>query len=95
MGESGCGKSVTTNAIFKILPKYGLISGNIWLYEKDGKELEEPINIAELNPTGDVIRSIRGGNISMIFPGAHEGILPCAYHWQPDHGNHYAARGTR
>ena len=37
VGESGCGKSVTTNAIFKILPKYGLISGNIWLYEKDGK----------------------------------------------------------
>ena len=67
VGESGCGKSVTTNAIFKILPNYGLIGGNIWLFEKDGKELEEPINIAELNPTGDVIRSIRGGNISMIF----------------------------
>ena len=25
VGESGCGKSVTTNAIFNILPKYGLI----------------------------------------------------------------------
>ena len=76
VGESGCGKSVTTNAIFKILPKYGLISGNIWLYEKDGKELEEPINIAELNPTGDVIRSIRGGNISMIFQEPMKAFSP-------------------
>ena len=76
VGESGCGKSVTTNAIFKLLPKYGLISGNIWLYEKDGKELEEPINIAELNPTGDVIRSIRGGNISMIFQEPMKAFSP-------------------
>ena len=76
VGESGCGKSVTTNAIFKILPKYGIIGGDIWLYEKDGKELDEPINIAKLDPTGDVIRSIRGGNISMIFQEPMKAFSP-------------------
>ena len=76
VGGSGCGKSVTTNAIFKILPKYGLIGGDIWLYEKDGKVLDEPINIAKLNPPGDVIRSIRGGNISMIFQEPMKAFSP-------------------
>lgn len=76
VGESGCGKSVTTNAIFKILPKYGIIGGDIWLYEKDGKELDEPINIAKLDPTGDEIRSIRGGNIAMIFQEPMKAFSP-------------------
>jgi len=76
VGESGCGKSVTTNAIFKILPKYGIIGGDIWLYEKDGEELKEPINIAKLDPTGDEIRTIRGGNISMIFQEPMKAFSP-------------------
>ena len=76
VGESGCGKSVTTNAVFKILPKYGLIGGDIWLYEKGGQELDEPINIAKLNPTGPVIRDIRGGTISMIFQEPMKAFSP-------------------
>ena len=76
VGESGCGKSVTSNAIFKILPKYGLVDGNIWLYEQDGKELDEPINITKLNPTGPVIRSIRGGTIAMIFQEPMKAFSP-------------------
>ncbi len=76
VGESGCGKSVTSNAIFKILPKYGLIDGDILLYEKDHKKLDTPINIAKLNPTGPEIRSIRGGNISMIFQEPMKAFSP-------------------
>ena len=76
VGESGCGKSVTTNAIFKILPKYGLIGGDILLWEKDGVELEEPINIAKLDATGDEIRQIRGGNIAMIFQEPMKAFSP-------------------
>ena len=76
VGESGCGKSVTSNAIFKILPKYGLVDGNIWLYEQSGKELDEPINITKLNPTGPVIRSIRGGTIAMIFQEPMKAFSP-------------------
>ena len=76
VGESGCGKSVTSNAIFKILPKYGLISGDILLYEKDRKPLDKPINIAKLSPNGPEIRSIRGGNISMIFQEPMKAFSP-------------------
>ena len=76
VGESGCGKSVTSNAIFKILPKYGLIDGDIYLYEKDRKKLAEPINIAKLNPTGPEIRDIRGGNIAMIFQEPMKAFSP-------------------
>ena len=76
VGESGCGKSVTSNAIFKILPHYGVIGGDILLYEKDGKRLETPINIAKLNPTSPEIRSIRGGNIAMIFQEPMKAFSP-------------------
>ena len=76
VGESGCGKSVTSNAIFKILPKYGLIGGEIILNEKDGKKLDTPIDIAKLNPEGPEIRSIRGGNISMIFQEPMKAFSP-------------------
>lgn len=76
VGESGCGKSVTSNAIFKILPKYGLLSGEILLYEKDGKRLDKPIDIVKLNPTGTEIRDIRGGNIAMIFQEPMKAFSP-------------------
>lgn len=76
VGESGCGKSVTTNAIFKILPKYGQLSGEILLYEKDGKRLDQPTDIVKLNPTGPEIRSIRGGNIAMIFQEPMKAFSP-------------------
>ncbi len=76
VGESGCGKSVTSNAIFNILPKYGLLGGEILLYEKDRKRLERPIDIVKLNPTGPEIRSIRGGNIAMIFQEPMKAFSP-------------------
>ena len=76
VGESGCGKSVTSNAILKILPHYGMIEGDILLYEKDGKRLDEPINITKLSPTSPEIRSIRGGNIAMIFQEPMKAFSP-------------------
>lgn len=76
VGESGCGKSVTSNAILKILPKYGLVDGEILLYEKDGKKLDAPIDIAKLPPTGSEIRDIRGGNIGMIFQEPMKAFSP-------------------
>ncbi|MGI6173118.1 MAG: ABC transporter ATP-binding protein [Christensenellales bacterium] len=76
VGESGCGKSVTSNAIFRILPKYAQIEGEILLYEKDRKPLDEPIDIVKLNPTGPIIRSIRGGNVSMIFQEPMKAFSP-------------------
>jgi oligopeptide/dipeptide ABC transporter ATP-binding protein len=64
VGESGCGKSVTTRSILQILERPGLIvGGEIWL-SRPGKP---PVDIAKLDPRGREIRSIRGKDIALIF----------------------------
>ena len=64
IGESGCGKSVTAQAIMRIIPNPGrIIGGNIVLRADKG----ENIDLARLDNKGKRIRSIRGGSISMIF----------------------------
>jgi peptide/nickel transport system ATP-binding protein len=70
VGESGCGKSVTAQSIMRIVPRPGrIVTGKILLEprrpaaEGNGK----PVNLADLEPTGPRIRSIRGRDIAMIF----------------------------
>ena len=64
VGESGCGKSVTSQAIMRIIPSPGRVDGGEILYHnKDGKI----ININKLKPTGKEIQQIRGKEIAMIF----------------------------
>ena len=63
IGESGCGKTVTAQAVMRIVPKPGRIAdGRILLHTDDS-----PIDIAKLDPLGERIRHVRGGDISMIF----------------------------
>ena len=60
VGESGCGKSVTTQAIMQIIPKPGkIISGEI-IFEDNNNE---KIDISLLDPFGSKIREIRGNQI--------------------------------
>ena len=64
VGESGCGKSVTTRSILQILERPGkLAGGEIWL-NRDG---QPPVDIAKLDPTGREMRNIRGKQIALIF----------------------------
>ncbi|MDA0746716.1 MAG: ABC transporter ATP-binding protein [bacterium] len=63
VGESGCGKSVTSQAILQILPKNGkIIEGEI-LFDLNGKV----VDLAQLKPNGKEIRKIRGKEISIMF----------------------------
>lgn len=64
VGESGCGKSLTSKAILAINPNNCKTTGKILFYKKNQSE---PINLLNLKKDGEEIRSIRGGNISMIF----------------------------
>lgn len=63
VGESGCGKSVMAQSILRILPSNGrIVSGEI-LFKKEGQY----IDLVKLDERGHLIRSIRGGEIAMIF----------------------------
>ncbi len=66
VGESGSGKSVCAQAILGILPTNAHIrSGSIQF--RDPKKKGHCVDIASLKSTGDEMRSIRGGQISIIF----------------------------
>ena len=64
VGESGCGKSVTTRSILQILERPGRIAaGEIWLNRPDAPA----VDIAKLKPGGAEMRAIRGKEIALIF----------------------------
>ncbi len=63
VGESGCGKSLTSKAILGINDKKCKASGEI-IFDADGLGR---VNLLDLNPRGKEIRSVRGKQISMIF----------------------------
>ena len=62
-GESGCGKSVTSQSIMRILPKNADIAGGEILFNHEGKT----IDLAAVDPDGRTIRGIRGKEIAMVF----------------------------
>lgn len=66
VGESGCGKSVTTRAILRIVSGSGTIRGKIFLSTRNG-DSGARLDLAGLDRLGDEIRAIRGKDISMIF----------------------------
>ena len=71
VGESGCGKSVTMKAILRIIESPGrIVGGEILLHHQSsqgaGSITEEIIDLAQLDPNGRVMRSIRGAEIALI-----------------------------
>jgi oligopeptide/dipeptide ABC transporter ATP-binding protein len=66
VGESGCGKSVTAFSILRLLPKKTsrIVQGKILFDRGTG---QPPVDLATVDPNGDVIRHIRGNEIAMIF----------------------------
>lgn len=57
VGESGCGKSVTSLSIVRLVPSPGkIVGGEVWF---DGKDL--------LRLSDEEMRKIRGARISMVF----------------------------
>ena len=71
VGESGCGKSVTSMSVMRLLqgPTGQIVEGSIRFRslerDKSGKEIEKVYDIAEM-PMSEIHR-IRGNQISMIF----------------------------
>jgi peptide/nickel transport system ATP-binding protein len=80
IGESGCGKSMTAKAIMNMVPKPGkIVGGQIVFFRKsglDGSSQIEEVRLDRLDPDGEAIRQIRGGNIAMIFQEPMSSLTP-------------------
>lgn len=73
VGESGCGKTVTSQSILKIIPYPGEIyDGQILYTREDGTT----IDLAQLDPWGKEIRAIRGEEIGFVFQEPMTSLSP-------------------
>ncbi|MCA9882439.1 MAG: ABC transporter ATP-binding protein [Anaerolineae bacterium] len=66
VGESGCGKSVMSRSIMRLIqsPPGKIVDGEILLHQK---ATGETVDLTKIDAFGSKIREIRGGEIAMIF----------------------------
>lgn len=76
VGESGCGKSVTSQALLRIVPKPGQVEGEIKLSRSAANHKGEAVDLVKLDPRGKEIRDIRGDEIAMIFQEPMKAFSP-------------------
>jgi peptide/nickel transport system ATP-binding protein len=68
VGESGCGKSVASRSILRIVEDPGrIVGGEIILHRDVGDGQETDVDLAGLKPDSKEMRAIRGDEISLIF----------------------------
>ena len=66
VGESGCGKSITAKSILQIVEAPGRIVNGQIRYRRGGSSGQSD-NLLDYGANSESMRSIRGGEISMIF----------------------------
>jgi len=74
VGESGCGKSVTSYSILRLIRSPGKIIGGKIIF--NSKRRGDITDIASLDEKSDTLYSIRGGSISMIFQEPMTALSP-------------------
>ena len=72
VGESGCGKSITSLAVMRLLQKPGrIVDGKILYHARQSgsgdSTTDEIVDITSLHADSAKMRSIRGGHIGMVF----------------------------
>lgn len=68
VGESGCGKSITAKSILQIVDKPGrVVGGQILYHRQEGSGQTRTVDLVQIPHDSAEMRSIRGGEISMIF----------------------------
>ena len=74
VGESGCGKSVTSYSILRLIQSPGkIVGGSVRLYPRSGKPL---IDILKLRENDDLLYHVRGGLAAMIFQEPMSALSP-------------------
>ena len=74
VGESGCGKSVTTASILQLLPKNGnVVEGSVEYIPSPG---DTPMTLSSFGRNSKDIRMVRGKEISMIFQDPASSLNP-------------------
>lgn len=73
VGESGSGKSLTARAILGLVPSGGEVTGGSITYRP---EASAPVEITTLPKNGKAIRSLRGGDIAMVFQEPMASLSP-------------------
>ncbi len=74
VGESGCGKSVTSMSILRLIrPPGKIIGGSIHLCAKDGEHTVEVLGLSE---NAKALYDVRGGVASMIFQEPMTALSP-------------------
>ena len=80
IGESGCGKSVLSQSILRIIPSPGkIVNGQILfsnINNNESVENREVYDLTQMDPYGDDIRQVRGGWISMVFQEPMTSLSP-------------------
>jgi oligopeptide/dipeptide ABC transporter ATP-binding protein len=73
VGESGCGKSVTSYAILRLIQRPGRITGgSIRFQPRQG----EPVDVTALKEGEDELFGLRGGRIGMVFQEPMTALSP-------------------
>jgi len=77
VGESGSGKSVVSQAIMRIVPAPGAVTGGRILFSDPlAADDAAPVDIAAINPRSRRMRGIRGSRISIIFQEPMTSLSP-------------------
>ncbi|MFZ6027006.1 MAG: ABC transporter ATP-binding protein [Chloroflexota bacterium] len=76
VGESGCGKTVTAYSILQLVERPGRIEAGEVLWHRATGDLEEVVDLAALKPNSRAMRSVRGGEIAMIFQEPLSSLSP-------------------
>ncbi|MGK5531336.1 ABC transporter ATP-binding protein [Streptomyces sp. URMC 129] len=74
VGESGCGKSVTSLALMGLLPQRGVRVGGRALFRRPGPGASGPVDLLALSRSA--IRDLRGTQLAMIFQDPLSSLNP-------------------
>ena len=66
VGESGCGKSIMAMSVMRLIqsPPGKIVDGEINVFRRGSSE---SVDVAKIDPHGAEMRSIRGGEIAIVF----------------------------